>query len=77
MARDPCTARMAADTRVWNMTGRPAMSLPLPWPPEGRPVGVQVAGAFAAEEQMLSPARQVEQAQPWMPRLMGPVIATI
>ncbi len=65
-----------ANTQVWNMTGQPAMSLPLHWTPEGLPVGVQIAGAFGAEEQMFSLARQVEQAQPWMPRLMGTVTAT-
>jgi amidase len=64
-----------ANTQVWNMTGQPAMSLPLHWTPDGLPVGVQIAGAFAAEEQMFSLARQVEEAQPWMPRLMGPVTA--
>ncbi len=58
------------------MTGQPAMSLPLHWTPDELPVGVQVAGAFGAEEQMFSLARQVEHAQPSMPRLMGPVTAT-
>ncbi len=68
----------AANTQVWNMTGQPAMSLPLHWTPEGLPVGVQIAGAFGAEEQMFSLAGQVEAAQPWLPRLMaGPVTAAL
>ncbi len=57
------------------MTGQPAMSLPLHWTPEGLPVGVQLAGAFGDEELLFSLAGQVERAQPWLPRLMGPVTA--
>jgi len=66
----------SANTQVWNMTGQPAMSLPLHWTPEGLPVGVQIAGAFGAEEQMFSLAAQLEAAQPWLPRLLaGPATA--
>jgi amidase len=68
----------SANTQVWNMTGQPAMSLPLHWTSEGLPVGVQIAGAFGAEERMFSLAAQVEAAQPWLPRLLdGPVTAAI
>jgi amidase len=67
-----------ANTQVWNMTGQPAMSLPLHWTPEGLPIGVQIAGAFGAEEQLFSLAGQIEGAQPWLPRLTaGPVTAEI
>jgi amidase len=66
------------NTQVWNMTGQPAMSLPLHWTPAGLPVGVQIAGAFGAEEQMFSLAGQIEAAQPWLPRLLaGPVTAAL
>ena len=44
----------------------------------GLPVGVQIAGAFGAEEQMFALAAQIEQAQPWLPRLLeGPATADI
>jgi amidase len=66
------------NTQVWNMTGQPAMSLPLHWTPEGLPVGVQIAGAFGAEEQLFCLAGQIEAAQPWLPRLLaGPVTAAL
>ena len=63
----------AANTQVWNMTGQPAMSIPLHWTPTGLPLGVQFAGAFGAEEQLFSLAGQIERVQPWLPRLTTPM----
>jgi len=49
-------------TSAWNVTGMPAVSLPLHWTDEGLPVGVMVAARPAEEELLLSVAAQVEQA---------------
>ena len=55
-------------TSAWNVTGMPAISLPLHWTAEGLPVGVMLAARPAEEELLLSLAAQVEAAQPWRDR---------
>ncbi len=52
-------------TTSFNMTGQPAISLPLHWTPEGLPVGAQLVADFAREDLLLRVAAQLERAQPW------------
>jgi len=49
-------------TSAWNVTGMPAVSLPLHWTPTGLPVGVMLAARPAEDELLLSLAAQVEAA---------------
>jgi Asp-tRNA(Asn)/Glu-tRNA(Gln) amidotransferase A subunit family amidase len=44
------------------------MSVPLVQSPDGLPIGVQIVGAPAAEELLISLAAQLEQARPWASR---------
>lgn len=58
-------APMVAFTSVINMSGQPAMSLPLDRSSDGLPVGTQVIGRFGEEATLFSLAGQVERAHPW------------
>ena len=55
-------------TSAWNVTGMPAISLPLHWTDDGLPVGVMLAARPAEEELLVSLAAQVETAAPWVDR---------
>jgi amidase len=55
-------------TAQFNMTGQPAVSLPLHWTPGGLPVGVQLVAAYGREDVLVRVASQLEQAAPWAGR---------
>jgi amidase len=57
--------RAGAFTRVFNATGQPALSLPLGWPDDGLPRGVQVVAAHGREDLLIRVGSQLEQAAPW------------
>ncbi len=54
-----------------NMTGQPAISLPLAESADGLPIGVQLIGRPSADETLLMLARQLEEAMPWAGRVPG------
>ena len=64
----PRTASFIPYTAQFNITGQPAISLPLHWTPAGLPVGVQVVAAYGREDVLVRLAAQLETAAPWADR---------
>jgi amidase len=52
-------------TALQNITGQPAINMPLYWNRDDLPVGVQFVGRFGDEETLLKLAAQLERAAPW------------
>jgi len=50
---------------IMNITGQPAMSVPLSWNPDGLPIGVHVTGRYADEATLFRLAAELELAAPW------------
>lgn len=55
-------------TSPFNMTGQPAISVPLHWTDAGLPVGIQLVGRLFDEYTLIALAAQLETAQPWLHR---------
>ncbi|HEX7478657.1 MAG TPA: amidase [Polyangiales bacterium] len=60
--------RLGAFTAICNVTGRPAVSVPLGFSAAGLPMGMQLMGRLYTEGDLLAVARQLEEAMPWRDR---------
>lgn len=60
-------ARFVPFTPAFNMSGQPAISLPLHWH-DGLPIGVQLVAAYGREDLLLRVASQLEASNPWADR---------
>jgi amidase len=58
--------QFAAFTPPFNLSGQPAISLPLHRNANGLPIGIQLVGAYGAEDVLIRVAAQLESAHPWL-----------
>ncbi len=65
---DPRIAGFALYNSIYNLSGQPAISLPLQQSKEGLPIGMLLGTRYAEEPLLLQLAGQLEQAQPWRGR---------
>jgi amidase len=60
--------RFTPFTAAFNVTGQPAVSLPLHWTESGLPIGVQLVGPPLGDALLLRVTAQLEAARPWSDR---------
>jgi amidase len=60
--------RFTPFTSIYNVSGRPAVSVPLHWSSDGLPIGVMLAGRVGGESTLISLSAQLEAARPWITR---------
>ncbi len=61
-------APYGAFTSPFNLSGQPAISLPVHWTDEGLPVGAQLVAGYGREDLLLSVAAELERELPWCGR---------
>ena len=59
---------IVANTMPFNITGQPAISLPIAESGSGLPIGVQLVAAFGRDDRLISVGAQLEAATPWADR---------
>jgi amidase len=62
------SGRGSAFTRPFNVTGQPAMSVPLGWPADGLPRGVQLIAPIGRDDLLITVAAALELVEPWAHR---------
>jgi amidase len=60
--------RFTPFTALYNVSGQPAVNVPLHWTEDGLPIGVMLAGRMGEEGTLISLSAQLEQARPWQHR---------
>jgi amidase len=55
-------------TALYNVSGQPAVSVPLHWTAAGLPIGIMLAGRMGEEATLISLSAQLEAARPWRAR---------
>ncbi|MDP1864843.1 amidase [Bradyrhizobium sp.] len=65
----PILRRYMPATAMFNMSGQPAMSVPLAWNAAGLPLGMMFSARFGDEATLFRLAAQLEQTRPWKGKL--------
>ena len=60
--------RFTPFTALFNVSGQPAVNVPLHWTEEGLPIGIMLAGRMGEVGTLISLSAQLEQARPWHDR---------